>query len=63
MAKAAPQRFIVHVRYFGGFDAAPLRPAAVVENRETGVFIAVYPAKLRAWRRLCEEIGVQLVQG
>jgi hypothetical protein len=58
--KAEPERFIVHIRSFGGFDATPLCPAAVVEDRVTGELAAVYPA---SWRvpRLCEQFGVPLI--
>ena len=61
MLEAEPGRFIVHIRYFGGFDAVRLCPAAVVEDRGTGELSAVYPA---SWRvpRVCELSGVQMIQ-
>jgi hypothetical protein len=60
MLAAEPEWFIVHVRYFGGFDVTPLRPAAVVEDRGTGELAAIYPA---SWRvpRVCEQFGVPLI--
>ncbi|MBY0457064.1 MAG: hypothetical protein K2V38_06995, partial [Gemmataceae bacterium] len=59
---AEPGRFVVHIRYFGGFDATPLRPAAVLEDRVTGELSAVHPP---SWRvpHLCERHGVELVRG
>jgi hypothetical protein len=60
MLEAEPQRFVVHLRYFGGFDAVPLRPAAVLEDRGTGGFAAIYPASRRV-PRVCERYGVQLI--
>ncbi len=59
--RAEPERFIVHVRYFGGFAAVRLCPAAVVEDRHTGNLTAIYPS---SWRvlSLCEQIGVPLVK-
>ena len=61
MLAAAPNRFVVHVRYFGGFDVTPLRPAAVVEDRGTGDETAVYPASWRV-HELCEKLGVELIR-
>ena len=58
---AGPERFVVHVRYFGGFDATPLRPAVVLEDRGTGELAAVHPASWRALR-VCEQFGVQLIR-
>jgi hypothetical protein len=56
-----PKRFIVHIRYFGGFDVIPLRPAVVVEDRATGEVAAIYPA---SWHvpRVCEQLGVEVIQ-
>jgi hypothetical protein len=56
-----PERFVVHVRYFGGFYASPLCPAAVLEDRATGALAAVHPASWRALR-VCEQFGVQLIR-
>jgi hypothetical protein len=58
---AEPKRFIVHIRYYSGFDVIRLCPAAVVEDRATGALAAVYPA---SWRvpLVCEQLGVRLVK-
>jgi hypothetical protein len=61
MLEAEPERFVVHVRYFGGFDVTPLRPAAVLEDRDTGDLAAIYPANWRV-RQVCEQCGVLLIQ-
>jgi hypothetical protein len=62
LLKSEPDRYVVHLRYFGGFDVTPLCPAAVVEERGTGDLAAVYPA---SWRvpQVCEQLGVQLIPG
>jgi hypothetical protein len=61
MLERKPKRFIVHIRYFGGFDVTPLRPAAVAEDRSTGELAAIYPP---SWHvpQVCEQLRVEVIQ-
>jgi hypothetical protein len=58
---ADPARYAIRARFFGGFDATPLRPVAVLEDRATGELAAVHPASWRV-RDVCERLGVPLVE-
>jgi hypothetical protein len=58
---AQPGRFRVRVRFFGGFDATPLCPAAVLEDRSTGELAAIYPGSWRV-QAVCEQLGVELLR-
>lgn len=58
---ADPGRFVVHVRYFGGFDIMRLCPAAVLEDRTTGELAAVYPPDWQV-TEMCEQFHVSLVR-
>jgi hypothetical protein len=60
VVKGQPGRFRVHVRFFGGFDMAPICPAVVLEDRSSGELTAVYPG---SWRvpEVCEQLGVEVV--
>ena len=55
-----PSRYLLHVRYFGGFDASRLTPAAVLEDQNAGEFMALYPASWKA-TKIYENAGVPTV--
>lgn len=55
-----PQRYTLHVRYYGSFDVVRLRPAAVLEDHQSGTLHAVYPPCARVVRT-CEAIGTAIV--
>lgn len=56
-----PERFTVHLRFYGGLDVVSLCPAAVVEDSVTGELSAIYPA---SWSvpQICEKLGVRVIQ-
>jgi hypothetical protein len=58
---ADPGRYVVRARFFGGFDATPLRPVAILEDQATGGVSALHPASWRV-RDVCERLGVRLVE-
>lgn len=55
-----PSRYLLHVRYFGGFDAPRLTPAAVLEDRISDELLALYPASWKAIK-ICEKAGVRTI--
>ena len=55
-----PQRYALHVQYYGGFDAQRLCPAAVLEDHQTGALCAVYPASNRVIAT-CEAFGTVIM--
>jgi len=54
-----PNRYIVHVRYFGGFDVAAEAPVVAIEDTETEEIIAVHPAYTNI-RDLCDRLKVSI---
>jgi hypothetical protein len=57
--EAAPDRFLLHVCHYGGFDVVHLKPAAVLEVRASGSRWAIFPTSSRAIRT-CEKLNVPI---
>jgi hypothetical protein len=59
MLAQQPSRYVVHCRHYGGMDRTRLKPAAVVEDTQTAVLTAVFPA---SWRIInaAKQLGVRI---
>jgi hypothetical protein len=57
--RAAPDRYLLHVGTYGGFDVVHLKPAAVLETRASGARWAIFPP---SWRIIgvCEKLNVPI---
>ena len=60
LVEKEPARYTVHCQYYAGFDAVRLPPMAVLEDRQTGELMAVYPFSYEALDR-CKQAGVEIV--
>ena len=60
LVQSEPERYVLHVRYFGGFDKQqPRTPTAILENRALAQLTAVYPSSWRAIK-VCGQAGVEV---
>jgi hypothetical protein len=56
----APDRYVLHVHYYSGFDVAGIPTAVIVEDMQSGTFSALFPA--RAVDSLAAKCGVSIVK-
>lgn len=59
LVKKEPTRYLIHYQYYGGVDAVRLPPMSVLEDRQNGDLMAVYPCSYKALE-LCEKAGVEM---
>ncbi len=56
-----PERYLVHLGTYTGFDTVHLKPVCILEDRVTGELAALPRASVRL-PRLCEQLGVEITQ-
>ncbi len=56
---ADPGRYVIHVRYYGGFDVNSMAPAVLIEDRSSGQFLVAHPSPPNL-SECCESLRVQV---